>query len=194
MTHFQKVLKRILDILVSLVGLTLSSPLLLVIALVVVIDSGRPAIFIQQRLGQHGRSFHCYKFRTMKTGTFVLFEEDGSTKVLENDPRLTRVGGFLRRLHLDELPQLLNVLVGQMSLVGPRPDLLCHWELRDATERLRYTVKPGITGLAQVNDHDNRLTAKQKISYDLQYIGNYSLMLDLRILLKTFLVVFRHAQ
>jgi lipopolysaccharide/colanic/teichoic acid biosynthesis glycosyltransferase len=124
----------------------------------------------------------------MKTGADMLFNADGSTLVSKNDPRVTRVGRLLRRFHLDELPQLWNVILGQMSLVGPRPDLPHFWEVYDAAQRRRYALKPGITGLAQVNER-NAPTLDQRVSYDLEYVANYSLLLDLKILLKTLSVV-----
>lgn len=190
MQPWQKAFKRVMDLLLSMSALLLLSPFLLAIALAVVLVSGRPALFIQDRVGLNGHStFPCYKFRTMHNGIPPAFNSDGSTQVLEQDRRVTRVGRILRKYSLDELPQLWNVFLGQMSLIGPRPDLLIHWEMYDETQRRRYSVKPGITGLAQVNGR-NQLTVNEKINFDLTYVDNYSLLLDLKILLKTFGVVF----
>lgn len=189
MRFYQKVVKRFLDVIISVLALILLIPAFVVISLAILFDSGRPVFFVQKRIGLHGRVFRCYKFRTMIQGTPVTFNPDGSTRVVESDRRLTRVGCILRKYSLDELPQLFNVLRGEMSLVGPRPDLPVHWEMRNNTQRLRYSIKPGITGLAQVSGR-NSLTVEEKIHYDLTYVQNFSLWLDLIIILKTFGVVF----
>jgi lipopolysaccharide/colanic/teichoic acid biosynthesis glycosyltransferase len=181
-------LKRFLDVVASL-GLTV---LLLIplafISLVILLDSGFPIFFVQERAGQGGRPFKIYKFRTMvqnaeQIGLGVYTEE--------SDPRITRVGRWLRKWSLDELPQLFNVLKGDMSLVGPRPTLLYQVEKYNERQRKRLLVKPGITGWAQVNGR-NSLTWPERIELDVWYVEHWSLWLDLYILfVRTPLVVLR---
>jgi undecaprenyl-phosphate glucose phosphotransferase len=187
-------IKRVLDIILSLVALLLFLPVLAIIALAVVWDSGEPVFFHQRRIGQHGKVFNIYKFRTMH----VL--EDGAQMVqaFRGDARITRVGHFLRVTSLDELPQLLNVLKGEMSLVGPRPHAVTHDEYYSAliqNYHLRYAVKPGITGWAQVNGARGatpQLSDMQtRIDFDVQYVERESVWLYLKILARTPLVVLR---
>lgn len=182
-------LKRVTDIFIALLALLLLSPVFLILSAAILLDTGQPVLFSQERVGQNGIYFRCHKFRSMFHGARTAYKQDGSTLASENDQRITRTGRVLRKYSLDELPQLWNVLLGAMSIVGPRPDLPVHWESYTQDQRRRYTVKPGITGLAQVNGR-NSLTVEQKINYDLTYIDNYSLLLDLKILVKTLVVVF----
>jgi putative colanic acid biosynthesis UDP-glucose lipid carrier transferase len=187
-------IKRVLDIVLSLVALLLFLPVLAIIALAVVWDSGEPVFFHQRRIGQYGKVFNIYKFRTMH----VL--EDGAQMVqaFRGDARITRVGHFLRVTSLDELPQLLNVLKGEMSLVGPRPHAVTHDEYYSAliqNYHVRYAVKPGITGWAQVNGARGatpQLSDMQtRIDFDVQYVERESVWLYLKILARTPLVVLR---
>ena len=180
--------KRVLDVALALIALLLSLPLLALIAVVVVLNSQGPAIFHQRRIGQHGKIFNIYKFRTMH----VL--EDGAQIVQAHrgDARITRIGRILRVTSLDELPQLFNVLSGEMSLVGPRPHAVAHDEYyaeRVQNYRLRQLVKPGITGWAQVNGARGatpELSDMQaRIDFDIQYVERKSLWLDLKILART---------
>jgi len=181
-------LKRVLDVVLSLAALVIFAPLLVLIAVAIVLDTGSPAFFHQRRVGLHGRIFNIYKFRSMHV------MEDGASIVqaCRGDARITRVGRFLRITSLDELPQLLNVLFGHMSLVGPRPHAVAHDEYyaeRIANYRVRHLVKPGITGWAQVNGARGstpRLCDMQaRIDFDVQYVTRESLWLDLRILART---------
>jgi len=181
---WQSILKRGLDIIVSGVALFLLGPILLLIALAIRLDSPGPALFRQKRLGKGGASFEIYKFRTMLVGAPDLRNPDGSTQQPADDPRLTRVGRILRQASLDELPQLINVLRGEMSLVGPRPDQVDQLNYYTPEERRKLAVKPGITGLAQVSGR-NAITWEQRKRLDLDYVERASLGLDLRILLKT---------
>jgi Undecaprenyl-phosphate glucose phosphotransferase len=184
----QRVLKRLLDLAVSVVVLALLSPLLAGVAALIALESSGPVLFKQRRMGFNGRIFQIYKFRTMT----VL--EDGQVirQAQADDERLTRVGGILRRFSIDELPQFINVLKGDMSVVGPRPHALAHDTEYGEMIRwytARHNVKPGITGWAQVNDlrgptPDIHLMAN-RVSHDLWYINNWSLWLDLKILLLT---------
>ena len=183
--RLQLVLKRLLDLGVSAVGLALLAIPFAFIALAIKLDSPGPVFFRQERTGLHGRRFRVWKFRTMVVGA----ESRGlGLTVARGDPRITRVGRFLRDFGLDELPQLINVLIGQMSLVGPRPTLPYQVEHYDERQRRRLTVKPGITSLAVVSGR-NALTWAERIELDLQYVENWSLGLDLAILVKTLWVV-----
>ncbi len=180
-------IKQLLDFLISLAGLILLLPLFGIIAVAIKIDDQGPVFFRQERAGIDGRIFRIYKFRSMVVGA----EHKGAgVFVEENDSRITRVGKFLRHTSLDELPQLFNVLKGEMSLVGPRPTLPYQVERYDARQRERLTVKPGITGWAQVNGR-NTLTWSERIELDLWYVNNWSLWLDLKIFWKTFITVIR---
>jgi lipopolysaccharide/colanic/teichoic acid biosynthesis glycosyltransferase len=179
-----KALKRVTDILVSLIMLLLLAPLLLLVAFAVVCESPGGAFFRQRRAGLRGREFDVIKFRSMRPGPAA---EGHATGI--RDPRITRIGGFLRRSSLDELPQLLNVLKGDMSLVGPRPLLLP--SIRPE-ERIRLEMRPGITSLAAVSGRQ-ALTWDQRMAFDRHYIENWSLWLDLHILARTIPVALSQA-
>lgn len=177
-------MKRSLDVFISLLALTVLFPLFLIIGFLIIIDSKGPIIFKQERVGLDGRPFFLYKFRSMYT------EIKGAHYTSENDPRVTKVGRFIRRTSLDELPQILNVLKGDMSLVGPRPNVFAqkneyteeHWNTRNS-------VLPGITGLAQVTFR-SLATPEERLNLDLEYVRNRDLLLDLKILLQTFFKLF----
>ena len=171
-------LKRLLDIVGALLGLLLLSPVFLGITLAVRRRMGPPALFSQLRAGLGGRPFRLYKFRSMTDA------RDGDGSLLPDADRLTPLGVFLRRTSLDELPQLWNVLRGAMSLVGPRPLLLEYVPLYDERQRKRLSVKPGITGWAQINGR-NALTWEEKFELDVWYVEHRSLWLDLEILAAT---------
>lgn len=178
--------KRFCDVWVSFLGLVLLSPLLLIVAILIKLDSSGPVIFKQKRVGLNDREFYLYKFRSMYNDA----EKNGAVWAQENDPRVTRVGKWLRKLRIDEFPQLWNVLKGDMSLIGPRPE---RREFVNKLEQLipyyyiRHTVKPGITGWAQINYPYGATIedAVQKLEYDLYYIKNMSPLLDTKIFLKT---------
>ena len=179
--------KRTLDRVAALVLLVVLSPLMAAIALWILVDGGRPAALAQERVGKDGRRFRMLKFRTMVPNALELAAEltDDPYGVVENDPRITRPGRLLRRTSLDELPQLWNVLLGQMSLVGPRPDLVEQAENYTERDRGRLAVEPGITGWSQVNGREE-ISWPERIEQDLWYIEHWSLWLDLKILLRTF--------
>ena len=184
------VLKRLEDIILSLVILTLISPILLIISLCVKLTSHGPVIFKQTRYGMDGKPIKVWKFRTM-----VVMENDNVTQATKNDVRVTKVGRFLRRTSLDELPQFFNVLFGGMSIVGPRPHAVIHNEqYRSLIEgyMLRHKVKPGITGWAQINgwrgETDTLEKMEKRVEYDLEYIRECSIWLDIRII---FLTIFK---
>lgn len=171
--------KRAVDVTVAFIGLILLSPLLVLTAILIKLDSPGPVLYPSVRMGRHGRPFLMRKFRTMAQGSPALHNPDGSMRVDRNDPRVTRVGRVLR-LGFDELPQLLNVLKGDMSLIGPRPDppeALQHYGEED---RRRLLVRPGMTGLAQVAGRTD-IPWRERLAYDLQYVEHLSLGLDARI-------------
>jgi lipopolysaccharide/colanic/teichoic acid biosynthesis glycosyltransferase len=170
--------KRIFDVLLSLLALTLLSPVLVAAAIAIVAESGPPVFFRQVRVGLHGREFGMVKFRSMVPDAAAR----GPYHTLTDDPRITRVGAFLRRSSIDELPQLLNVLKGDMSLVGPRPDVPLQRALyTEADWAARCSVKPGITGLAQALIRSGGV-AGQRLALDLQYVREQNFWLDLKIL------------
>jgi exopolysaccharide biosynthesis polyprenyl glycosylphosphotransferase len=184
-------LKRTIDIVVSLVGLILFFPLFVVIAIAIRIDSPGPVVFRQIRVGKDEQLFACYKFRSMHQGAereqetlMARNEADGVFFKIRNDPRVTPVGRFLRRSSLDELPQLVNVLAGHMSVVGPRP--APPWEVQryQPWHKRRLEVAPGITGLWQVSGR-SELTFDEMVLLDLYYIENWSPAMDLQIMLRT---------
>lgn len=188
--------KRSFDLAATMALLALSWPLMVLIAVAIRLDSPGPVIFKQQRVGENGRLFWMYKFRTMcadaeRRGPQLGFDEQGHPIYKwPNDMRVTRVGRWLRRTSLDEMPQFFNVLRGDMSLVGPRPEMLFLVERYDAWQRQRLAVPPGLTGWWQVNGRSD-LPMHLNTQFDLYYIRNYSLWLDLRILWKTVWVVVR---
>lgn len=171
-------MKRVMDVLLSLVALVLLSPVLLVAGLLIAIEGGRPVLFRQTRMGLHGQEFGMYKFRSMVSNAAAI----GPYFTAANDPRITKVGRFIRRTSIDELPQLLNVLKGDMSLVGPRPDVPAQRSLySDAEWAQRCSVRPGITGLAQVK-YRSEATQEQRLALDLHYSREASVWLDLQIM------------
>lgn len=176
--------KRAIDITVSLFALLLLSPVMALIAIAIRLDSIGPVFFRQQRLSRGGAPFTLFKFRTMIVDAPDIRNADGSTFNSPSDNRVTRVGSFLRRTSLDELPQLFNVLTGEMSLVGPRPDQVDQARFYSEDGWRRSVVKPGITGLAQINGR-NVITWKERIEIDLEYVARQSLLLDLKILWQT---------
>jgi lipopolysaccharide/colanic/teichoic acid biosynthesis glycosyltransferase len=167
--------KRLLDLAGSLLGLISFAPIAGAVAGAILIGMGRPVIFVQERAGQEGKPFKLYKFRTMTELS------DAAGRRLPDEERLSHFGGFLRNASLDELPQLWNVLRGDMSLVGPRPLLLEYVPLYNDQQRRRLEVKPGLTGWAQINGR-NAITWEQKFAYDVWYVDHRSFGLDLKIL------------
>jgi lipopolysaccharide/colanic/teichoic acid biosynthesis glycosyltransferase len=174
-------LPRAVDVAIAGAGLVLTSPLVLIAAIAIRLDSRGPVIYRQRRVGKDGREFEVYKLRTMRPGADPV---GVGTPVLEDDPRVTRVGRALRRFSLDELPNLLNVLRGDLAIVGPRPTLAAQVELYTEHQRRRLEVKPGITGWAQVNGRAG-IPWEERIELDVWYVDNRSPVLDLRILART---------
>jgi lipopolysaccharide/colanic/teichoic acid biosynthesis glycosyltransferase len=171
-------MKRLMDVVVSFAALLLLSPVLLAVAIAVMLEDGSPVLFRQVRVGRGGREFGIYKFRSMVKNAAAV----GPYHTASDDPRITRIGRFIRRTSLDELPQLLNVLAGDMSLVGPRPDVPAQRTLYTAADwQARCSVRPGITGLAQALLR-SAATPQQRLDLDLRYVREHSLGLDLKII------------
>lgn len=171
-------MKRTFDLIVSITVLVIALPIMAVLALIIVWKMGRPVLFKQKRPGLNGQPFMLYKFRTMTDG------KDADGKLLSDSERLTPFGIFMRSLSLDELPQLINVIRGDLSLVGPRPLLMDYLVLYNETQKKRHMVKPGITGWAQVNGR-NSITWEEKFEMDVWYAENRTFLIDLRIILMT---------
>ena len=177
--------KRFFDFIIALVGLIVLSPLFLILWIwLSIANKGDGAFFFQERPGKHERIFKVIKFKTMTD------ERDAKGNLLPDAVRLTRIGKFVRSTSLDEIPQLLNVIKGDMSLIGPRPLLVQYLSLYNETQRRRHEVRPGITGWAQVNGR-NAISWEQKFDYDVWYVDHVSLSLDFKILLKTVEKVFK---
>ncbi len=179
-------IKRIFDITLALVLVILFSPIYIVVSLLVLVKMGRPVLFRQQRPGKDGQIFGIYKFRTMTN------DKDENGDLLPDEQRLLGLGKTIRSLSLDELPQIFNVLKGEMSFVGPRPLLVEYLPLYDERQSKRHDVKPGITGWAQVNGR-NAISWEQKFEYDAWYVEHQSFLLDMKILWLTFLKVVKRS-
>jgi lipopolysaccharide/colanic/teichoic acid biosynthesis glycosyltransferase len=194
--------KRFWDITIALIGLVVLAPLFVVIGILIKLDSPGPMFFKGERIGQYGRRFYILKFRSMVPNAPQL----GMAITSQDDPRITRIGRFLRKTKLDELPSLVNVLKGEMSLVGPRPESPAWVERYTLQQQAVLTIKPGITGLAQIkyrNEEGMLSTANieteyprimnDKLSMDLRYLENHSLSMDVHILLETAVALFRRS-
>jgi lipopolysaccharide/colanic/teichoic acid biosynthesis glycosyltransferase len=172
---------RALDLLIAGLALVVAAPLLALAAIAIKLDSSGPVFYMARRIGRDGEPFDLYKLRTMHTGNDPV---GVGTPVLAGDPRVTRVGGFLRRFSLDELPNLINVMRGEMSVVGPRPTLAAQVDEYTSHQRRRLEVKPGLTGWAQVNGRAG-IPWEERIELDVWYVEHRSIGLDLRILART---------
>lgn len=179
---YRKFIKRALDLLVSIIGLICISPILLVIAIMVRIKIGSPIIFKQQRPGLDEKIFTLYKFRTMSN------EKDQNGKLLTDSKRLNEFGKMLRRSSLDELPELFNIIKGEMSIIGPRPLLIKYLPYYSQAEKIRHSVRPGLTGLAQISGR-NLLKWDSRLAKDVEYVKNISFRIDTKIFIKTILKV-----
>jgi exopolysaccharide biosynthesis polyprenyl glycosylphosphotransferase len=180
-------LKRVIDIVVSLLGLVLSAPIALIAAIAIKLDSAGPILYSQERVGQNERVFKLYKFRSM---SIDAESDSGPVWAAKDDPRITRVGKVLRKLRIDEIPQMVNVLMGEMSFVGPRPErpyFVAKLKETIPFYHLRFTLKPGITGWAQISYAygDSEEDAVEKLQYDLYYVKNISSLFDLQIIFET---------
>ena len=174
--------KPFLDIFLSILIFLLILPFLLILSCAILFSMGSPIFFRQERIGKNNKPFIMYKFRTMRE------PKDGENRLLSDADRVTKLGTFLRKTSLDELPEIINVIKGEMSLVGPRPLLDLHLELFDENQKRRHDVKPGMTGLAQVMGRQS-LSFTQRTNLDVKYVDNLSLWLDVKIIVKTILVV-----
>lgn len=181
---YKKFIKRFLDLILSLMALIILMPLMLIIYILVRVKLGKPAIFKQERPGKEEKIFTLYKFRTMTD------EKDENGNLLPDEQRLTKFGKILRSTSLDELPELVNIIKGDMSIVGPRPLLVRDMVFMTEIQRKRHSVRQGLTGLAQVNGRNN-ITWEEKIKYDLNYVENISFINDVKIILKTVIKVFK---
>lgn len=181
---FGNIIKRIFDFTASLCGLILLSPILIVVALLIRLNLGSPIFFTQDRVGKHNKVFKMIKFRSMKDGV----DKDGN--LLPDEMRLTKFGKMLRSTSLDELPELINVLKGDMSLIGPRPLLVDYLPLYSEDQIRRHNVLPGLTGWAQINGRNN-LNWNEKFNLDVWYVDNWSLILDIKIFFLTIYKVFK---
>lgn len=195
--RIQFFIKRLMDIILSFIGIIILIPVYLIIFIVIKLDSEGPAIFKQVRVGKDNKNFKIYKFRTMvvnaeKSRELSIDSENIEDFVFQsrNDNRITKVGSFLRKTSLDELPQLFNVLMGNMSLVGPRPEIPDVVKFYPEEYKQRLLVLPGITGLAQVSGR-GEIELGKTVYYDLTYIKNFSLLYDIKILIKTVVSVFK---
>ncbi|MGC9090024.1 MAG: sugar transferase [Caldisericia bacterium] len=187
MKKSELLIKEYFDKIISMFLLIILFPLFIIISILIKLDSKGPVFFIQERVGKDGKIFKIIKFRTM---TVWAEEKTKGIFIDEKNPYLTEIGKFLRRWSLDELPELINVLKGEMSLVGPRPTLKYQVDKYNDFQRKRLLVKPGITGWAQVNGR-NRIPWEERIKLDIWYIENWSLFLDFKILIKTFFQIFK---
>ena len=181
---YKNFLKRVIDFLLSFIALILLSPLMILLYFLVMIKLGKPAIFRQKRPGKNEKIFTLYKFRTMTD------EKDENGNLLPDEKRLTKFGKFLRSTSLDELPELVNILKGDMAIVGPRPLLVEYLELYNEEQKHRHDVRPGLTGLAQVSGR-NSITWEEKFAKDIEYVNKINFLLDLKIILKTVSKVFK---
>lgn len=181
---YAKYIKRELDLILSLIALIVLIPLIIIIYILVRIKLGKPAIFKQKRPGKNEKIFTLYKFRTMTD------EKDENGNLLPDAKRLTKFGKFLRSTSLDELPELINIIKGDMAIVGPRPLLVEYLELYNEEQKHRHDVRPGLTGLAQVNGR-NSITWEEKFKEDITYIKKITFLGDVKIVLKTIMKVFK---
>lgn len=191
------IIKRTFDVLASFIGLIILSPIFLVISIVIKVSDGGPIIYRQTRVGKNGKTFTMYKFRSMVVNADQMLQQlqasneiEGAMFKIKEDPRITNVGSFLRKHSLDELPQLINVLKGNMSLVGPRPPLPAEVAKYTDYDKQRLYVTPGCTGLWQCTERNN-VGFRAMVALDLQYIDGANCWVDLKILLKTILIIFK---
>jgi len=182
----KRLFRRIFDLLISLPVVLILLPVFVIIVIAVKLTSKGPAIFRQERAGKNGKPFVFYKFRTMKVGVELF----GPSPKSGDDPRLTKVGKFLREYSLDELPQLFNILKGEMSIVGPRPLYLSQMAEWSERQKKRLLVKPGLTGLAQISGR-GELTREEKLELDVKYVEEAGFWTDIKVVLKTIALVFR---
>ena len=186
---YVRFVKRLLDIVVGLIALPFVLIIIAILAPIIKHEDAGPVFYNAPRVGKDGVDFKMYKLRSMRVNAPDLVMEDGSTYNGADDPRMTKIGAFMRKTSLDEMPQFLNVLKGDMSVVGPRPDLRRETELYEGEESLKLKVKPGITGYAAVYGR-NSLPWKQRLKLDVYYVKNVTFLLDMKVFFRTFATVF----
>lgn len=182
--------KRVCDIIISVIAMPILLLAIIIVGICVLFDDRGPLFYNAPRVGKNGKQFKMYKFRSMKVNAPDLVMPDGSTYNGEDDPRMTRVGRIMRKTSIDELPQFLNVLIGNMSVVGPRPDLQRETELYEGDESDKLLVKPGVTGYAAVYGR-NAIAWHDRLKLDVYYVHNISFKLDCKVFFKTFSTVFK---
>lgn len=187
---YKKYIKRIFDLILSLIALPFWFIILIIIGPIIYFQDKGPIFYNAPRLGNDGKIFKMYKFRSMKVNAPDIRNEDGSTFNSEDDPRLTKIGKFIRKTSLDETPQLLNIILGDMSIIGPRPDLPEHRLLYEGNEERKLEVRPGVSGYNQAY-YRNTVPWKERIQHDIYYIDHLSLWLDIKIFFKTALSVLK---
>lgn len=187
---YRKYIKRIFDLILVIPGIMALSIIFIPIAILIYLEDRGPIFYNANRLGKNGINFKMYKFRSMKVNAPDIRKDDGSTFNSEDDPRLTKIGKLIRKTSIDEIPQLINVLKGNMSLVGPRPDLPEHINVYKGNEERKLEVLPGITGYSQAY-YRNSIKWKERIQNDIYYVDNISFILDVKILFKTFFSVLK---
>lgn len=185
---YDRIFKRIIDFLVALILLPIFLLFYMVIGALIKLEDVGPIIYTQRRLGKNGKIFNIKKFRSMKVNSIDIRNKDGSTFNSSDDPRLTKIGKFIRKTSIDEIPQIINILIGDMSFIGPRPDLEDHFILYTEDEKNKLNVLPGVTGYNQVY-HRNSIEWKERIQNDLYYVNSVSIVLDLKIFIKTIVVI-----
>ncbi len=200
---YENYIKRICDIIIAVTFLILLFPIMIIVALLIRLNLGSPVIFKQERPGKDGKPFYLYKFRTMKYAVdengkklsdkerYKRIVEKGESTAVSDAERLTKLGTILRKYSIDELPELFNVIKGEMSIIGPRPLLMIYFPYYTSEEQHRHDVLPGLTGLAQINGR-NTISWEERFKYDLEYVENITFLNDFKILLKTVLVVLKH--
>lgn len=182
---YKKIFKRMLDVILSLITIIILFPIFLIISILVLIFLGKPVFFKQSRIGKNEEKFNMYKFRTMTNKT------DKKGELLPDEKRLTKFGKFLRKTSLDELPEFFNILTGKMSFIGPRPLLVEYLDYYTEEEHHRHDVRPGLTGLAQVNGR-NLLSWDERFKKDIEYVNNITFIGDVKIIIKTIKTVLKH--
>lgn len=187
---YRRIVKRLLDLILSFIIFPFFLILLFFLGPIIYLHDKGSIFFVSPRLGINGNVFNMYKFRTMKMNAADIRNDDGSTYNAANDYRLTKIGAFLRKTSLDEIPQILNVIMGNMSFIGPRPDLPEHKKLYVNNEDRKLLIKPGITGFNQAYFR-NSIQWKERIKNDIYYVDNLSLWLDVKIFFKTIILIFR---
>ena len=190
---YKKFVKRLVDIIISILGIPLFAVLFLVLAPIIKLTDGGPVFFTAERLGRKGKVYKMFKFRSMYVNAPDIRNTDGSTYNSKNDPRVTRVGRIMRKTSVDEIPQIVNVLIGDMSIIGPRPFVTTHYsgyDQLDEKRKKRLEVRPGITGYSQAYFR-NSISQDEKIECDIYYVDHLSLLFDIKILFRTIVSVIK---